>query len=231
MSEVLACQNLKRTFKDGQNILRVLEDVNLSVCKGDIIGISGSSGSGKTTLLNILGLLDVPTQGNVTYSDKEVTSLGSRAKARIRNRQVGFIFQEFFLIKEFSVRENVMIPALNTLHVWEWFPRKKEFRQRADRILEDVGLKGREKSDIRNLSGGEKQRVAIARALINEPDVIFCDEPTGNLDEDTEEGIKSLFRDLNENKQTTIVIVSHNNSLLEICKKRFHLTHGKLETV
>lgn len=229
MTEVFACSHLKKTFRDGSRTLNVLEDVSLCVEQGDTIGISGSSGSGKTTFLNIAGLLDEPSSGSVCYSGKEVQSLGTVARSRIRNRRIGFIFQEFFLIKEFNVIENVMIPVLNTLNTLEWFLKKKSCFSRAAAILSEVGLEERGTTDIRKLSGGEKQRVAVARALINDPDIIFCDEPTGNLDEKTEHGIKQLFRELNTNRKTTLIIVSHNESLLEICTRRFHLSRGRLE--
>jgi len=229
MTDVLTCSHIKKTFHDGSRTLYVLEDVTLTVGKGEIVGISGSSGSGKTTFLNIAGLLDVPTSGSVIYGETKVEKLGSAAKSRIRNKRVGFIFQEFFLIREFNVIENVMIPVMSSFHAWEWLAKKKSLISRAAGILDEVGLGDRRTADIRKLSGGEKQRVAIARALISNPDIIFCDEPTGNLDEDTEEGIKNLFVRLNIHRDTSLIIVSHNESLLEVCTRRFHLTRGKLE--
>ena len=136
--------------------------------------------------------------------------------------------RDFFLIREFSVVENVMIPGLNSLGMFNWFGGKRELRKKAESLLADVGIADKAHYDVRKLSGGEKQRVAIARALINDPIVVLCDEPTGNLDEDTEEGIKGLFSDLNKKTNTAFVIVSHNTGLLEICSRRYRLTHGKL---
>ncbi len=231
MSSVISCQNLKRIFHDGSKERRVLNDVTLSVNEGEIVGISGNSGSGKTTLLNLLGLLDEPSEGKVFYGSQEVAGLGYARKSWIRNTNVGFVFQEFFLIKEFNVLENIMIPGLTGGFFWQWWGRKKKVKERAVSLLAEVGLAGREQSNVRKLSGGEKQRVAIARALINEPSIVFCDEPTGNLDEDTELEIKDLFEKINAHLKTTFIIVSHNNSLLEICTRRYHLTHGHLEEV
>jgi ABC-type lipoprotein export system ATPase subunit len=165
----------------------------------------------------------------VRYGENSAAGLGSRARARIRNQKAGFIFQEFFLIKEFSVVENVILPALNGLKMWEWFQGRRRLKKDAEAILQKVGLGDRANSDVRKLSGGEKQRVAIARAMINNPEVIFCDEPTGNLDEETEAGIKEVFQKLNADQGTTFIIVSHNNSLLKICTRRYHLTRGHLE--
>lgn len=228
MSELLRCENICRSFHDGEKELHVLNDVTFSADKGGIIGISGNSGSGKTTLLNILGLLDSANKGSIYISGEDVSCLSPSKKAVIRNRKIGFVFQEFFLIKEFSVCENVMIPALNRAGALQWFLRNKDTRKKAEAILAEVGLSERIDYNVRKLSGGEKQRVAIARAFINDPDMILCDEPTGNLDDDTEEGIKDLFSRLNKDLNKTFIIVSHNNSFLEICTTRLHLSHGKL---
>jgi len=229
MNEVFSCTHVKKVFRDGRRLRPVLEDVTLSVAAGEIVGISGNSGSGKTTFLNIAGLLDEPTSGTVTYGGRDVSRLGGRARARIRNRKIGFVFQEFFLIKEFTAAENVLIPLLEGVRAWEWGRRMKEYRERAERLLADVGLAGMGTRDVRELSGGEKQRVAVARALVNDPDIVLCDEPTGNLDEETEEGIKELFLALNREKGTTFLIVSHNMSLLGICSRRYRLSRGRLE--
>ena len=231
MTNILTCHEISKSFKDGRIVQHVLDKVNFSVSYGNIIGISGNSGSGKTTLLNIIGMLDLPTNGKVYYNDICVTDIGSRARSRIRNKTIGFIFQEFFLIREFSVIENVMMPALNTLSFLTWRTKKAQLKKRAQELLDTVGIGNKTHANVRQLSGGEKQRVAIARALIQSPDLVLCDEPTGNLDEETEAGIRDLFLTLNKEHNTTFLIVSHNQTLLNICSKTYKLSLGKLTEI
>ncbi|MFH1708089.1 MAG: ABC transporter ATP-binding protein [Planctomycetota bacterium] len=229
MPSAIACRGVQRTFRDGHRILRILDGVDLDVVAGEVVGIAGSSGSGKTTLLNVLGLLDTPTAGEVLCNGRATATLGAGARAHLRNTHLGFVFQEFFLIREFNAVENVMLPALAGLRAWQWFGGWARLHKRAADLLGLVGLGDRVASDVGQLSGGEKQRVAIARALINGPAVILCDEPTGNLDKETETGIKDVFRRLSTEQGTTFVIVSHNPSLLEICTRRLVLKLGRLE--
>src|SRR5262245_30868005 len=189
---MIELRNLSKIYDLGEVKVPALKGVSLDIAEGEFVALIGPSGSGKTTLMNLVGCLDRPTTGSYRLAGEEVATLGPDELARLRNRRIGFIFQSFNLLARTSALENVEVPLL-----YNWsFPRGRR-RQRAKQMLERVGLGDRMGHTTTQLSGGQQQRVAIARALINEPAILLCDEPTGNLDTRTSREIMALFRDLN----------------------------------
>ncbi len=223
MSEIITAQGLTKVYRSGRTQLEVLKGVDLTIKKGELVTIHGHSGVGKSTLLHILGTLDKPTSGTLRYGDTEINGLSEKVLARLRNKQIGFIFQFYHLLPEFTAVENVFLPAMVNGN------RMRGARQRARELLAAVGLKDRETHKPDELSGGEQQRVAIARALVNEPDVVFADEPTGNLDEKTSRGIYELIKNLNKDLGTTFVIVTHEQTLARSTSRSLHLVNGRIE--
>ena len=203
--------------------LKVLRGVDFSVEKGEVVAIMGASGAGKSTLLQILGTLSTPDSGRLVIDGTSPLTLGSRELADFRNRRIGFVFQAHHLLPEFSALENVMIPAL--------IGRKseKEARKRALELLETVGLGERTAHRPSELSGGEQQRVGIARALMNDPAILFADEPSGNLDSRTKEEIHRLFFDLRDRLGQTEVIVTHDPALAALCDRTSVMKDGQFE--
>jgi lipoprotein-releasing system ATP-binding protein len=221
----LKAVKLCKSYLSGQEELQVLREVDLAVKTGEFITIIGVSGSGKTTLLNLLGALDRPTTGTVLYEDQDIFKLSDRELAKVRNQEIGFIFQFHHLLPEFTAFENVMMPTLIA-------GRNKEGSQNsAKKLIQTVGLEGREHHRPSELSGGEQQRVAVARALINEPRVILADEPTGNLDRKTGDTIHDLLYKLNREMNLTFIIVTHNEGLAQRSDKIIRLTDGKAEVL
>ncbi len=220
MSNVLECRGITKTFHDGDRELHVLRGVDLVIEEQDILAISGSSGAGKSTLLHIMGTLDRPSSGDILFRDEVLSSMGRSTVNRIRNTEIGFVFQFYHLLPEFSALENVMMPGLS-----QGQPRAA-CRERAETLLAKVGLVDRMTHKPGQLSGGEQQRVAIARALFNEPAVVLADEPTGNLDEDTGREIVDLLWDLNQSDGMTLVIVTHDMGLAESAHRWVHLHDG-----
>ena len=190
------------------------------------MSIQGKSGSGKTTLLNILGLLDVPTNGDMLIDDKLINYKDEKIKNKIRNEKMGFVFQFHYLLNEFTALENVMMPALINKKF-----NKKEVREKAMELLELVGLSERVKHKPLELSGGEKQRVAIARSMINDPEIILADEPTGNLDTETSLVINNLFKKINEEKKQSIIIVTHSLELANLAEYKYKIEKGEFNKV
>ena len=190
------------------------------------MSIQGKSGSGKTTLLNILGLLDVPTNGDMLIDDKLINYKDEKIKNRIRNEKMGFVFQFHYLLNEFTALENVMMPALINKKF-----NKKEVREKAMELLELVGLSERVKHKPLELSGGEKQRVAIARSMINDPEIILADEPTGNLDTETSLVINNLFKKINEEEKQSIIIVTHSLELANLAEYKYKIEKGEFNKV
>ena len=208
----------------GNTVLDVLKHLNINVIKGEMVAIVGASGVGKSTLLHILGLLDSPTSGKIFYEGANVSGLKENEIARFRNEKIGFVFQFHHLLSEFSALENVMIPALIK------GLKKQEARERAEAILNKVGLSERFEHKPGELSGGEQQRVAIARALVMKPAVIFADEPTGNLDQKTGESVFEILKKLNKERKETFIIVTHNQALAKQADRILELKDGRLET-
>jgi len=213
MSNLLETVDLHKAFRVGAETLWVLKGVSIAVARGEILAVLGASGAGKSTLLHILGALDSPTKGEVLLEGKSISALSQRESARLRNETFGFVFQFYHLLPELTALENVMLPTMVSLSSREWRRRKGAFRERAADLLGKVGLAGRLVHRPSQLSGGERQRVAIARALVNSPDILLCDEPTGNLDSASGKGIRELLWSLRSEEGLTIVLVTHDERL------------------
>jgi len=203
--------------------LEILKGVDLEIKQGEIVSIVGSSGAGKTTLLTILGTLDRPSSGSVIINNEEVSKLSDKKLAAFRNRNIGFVFQFHQLLPEFTALENVCIPALIANK------NKKETEKRAEELLDLFNLRSRVDHKPSELSGGEQQRVAVARALINNPKVIFADEPSGNLDSKNAEELHHLFFKLRDNFKQTFVIVTHNAELAKMADRTLTMKDGRIE--
>jgi lipoprotein-releasing system ATP-binding protein len=221
-SPIIEVRKLDKSFRTGETVLTVLQGLDLRMDKGRITAIVGKSGSGKSTLLNLIGGLDKPSGGSVRISGTPIENLSEDALSRLRNKHIGFIFQFHHLLSEFSVVENVMLPRLITR-----FDPKGAMRKAYD-ILSAMGLGRRLDYLPGKLSGGESQRVAIARALVNDPEIVLADEPTGNLDFQTAESIKKLLFDLVRRLGHTMIIVTHNESIVEDADDVFELSRGVL---
>ena len=215
---------LHRTYVLGRQPVEVLRGVELKIRAGEMAVIAGPSGAGKSTLLHLLGGLDRPTQGEVRFDGKALSGRSDREISRVRNRSFGFVFQFYHLIPELTALENVMLPG--------WMDRatgsRGTARDEALRLLSDVGLKERAHHLPSELSGGEQQRVAVARALVNRPRVVFCDEPTGNLDSKTGAAVLELLLKLNRQQQTTLVVVTHEPAIMKAAERVFSLKDGQL---
>jgi len=218
-------RDIYKSFINGRGEVRVLEDISLDIEGGKIFSIVGASGAGKSTFLHILGALDRPSRGELWYNEKNVFLLGNNELARFRNQKIGFVFQFHHLLPEFSALENIMMPILISRQD------RRTAEVRANQLLAEVGLQGRERHKPGELSGGEQQRVAIARALSNQPEVLLADEPTGNLDSKTSEKIYVLLQQINQERNITIIMVTHNEVLGNKADYRLHLLDGKLQFI
>jgi len=217
--------NIYKTYDNGKKELQVLKGINLEIAKGKFIAVIGPSGAGKSTLLHILGGLDAPSKGEVLLEGSDIYNLNDVSLAAIRNKRIGFVFQFYHLLSEFTVLENVLMPCLINP---EFAARSSEIKGKALELLEKAGLKERMNYFPGQLSGGEKQRVAIVRALMNNPDLLLCDEPTGNLDSKTGKEIIGLIKKIHAQNQTTVVLVTHNMELASSADKIYHLKDGIL---
>jgi lipoprotein-releasing system ATP-binding protein len=222
---VLSCHGLVKTYIDGVSRIEVLREVDLSVAKGEIIAIIGSSGSGKSTLLHLLGGLDKPTQGEVILNGKNIHQLTEAEKCRLRNQNLGFVYQFHHLLPEFSALENVSMPLLIGK------TETAKIQDRAADILNKVGLSHRMQHRLSQLSGGERQRVAIARALVANPLCVLADEPTGNLDPRHAERVLGLFFELQQNLQTSVVMVTHDPLIAKRAQRVLSIEDGRLVQV
>ncbi|HUW58254.1 MAG TPA: ABC transporter ATP-binding protein [Planctomycetota bacterium] len=229
MSEFLKAVDIHKSYRMGGAPLRVLRGASLAVGKGELLAIVGASGVGKSTFLHILGALDVPDKGKVLYDGRDIFSLSHARQDAIRNRTFGFVFQFYYLLPEFTALENVLMPAMVSRGVLAWLGARLRLRKKAEELLGRLGLGGRLRHRPGQLSGGEQQRVAIARALINDPPILLCDEPTGNLDEKTSEGIIDALMTLNRETGQTTVMVTHNRELAGRARRVVHLTDGHIE--
>ena len=223
---IFELKNISKEYRTKVETIEILKNINFKLNQADFVSIQGKSGSGKTTLLNIIGLLDTPSTGEIKFDDKIINYSDEKIKNIIRNKKIGFVFQFHYLLNEFTALENVMIPALIDKKI-----DRKQLEIKAKELLDLVELGHRIDHKPLELSGGEKQRVAIARALINDPNIILADEPTGNLDLETSETISELFKKINEEKQQTIVIVTHSSELAELTQDKYKIEKGNLKKI
>lgn len=221
---ILDVSKLTKTFSSGSKELTVLKQVSFSIRAGGTCAIVGPSGSGKTTLLGLCAGLDQPTSGSVTLKGQEISSMDESRLSAVRNKQIGFVFQSFQLISTLTALENVMVPV--ELRGVPY----REVEKKALGLLNEVGLGGRLTHYPGQLSGGEQQRVGLARAFIHQPDILFADEPTGNLDGETGTQIEQLMFNLNKKQGTTLVIVTHDRSLAEKCDRIIELKNGQIQS-
>jgi len=237
----LEAKNLYKSYYQGEIEVRALVGINLKIVENEVVAIFGPSGAGKSTLLHILGALDRPTKGEVIFQNSNITTLSNNELARLRNREVGFIFQFHHLLPEFTALENVMMPLLiaqsssgkDRVGNFSSQKMKQRIEEEALRILTDVGLKDRINHRPAELSVGEQQRVAVARALVNSPKAILADEPTGNLDRKTGDAVLELLLELNQERGKILVIITHNELLVERIAslhsgRVIHLCDGKI---
>ena len=220
---IIKTENLTKDYETGTQVVSALKGINLSVEKGEFLSIMGPSGSGKTTLMNIIGCLDSPTNGSYYLNNKSVSKLDDDELAKIRNEEIGFVFQSFHLLARNSAFDNVMLP-LKYAGVG-----KEEATKRSNDVLDLVGLSSRSKHTPAELSGGQQQRVAIARALVNKPSILFADEPTGNLDSKTGQDVMKIFKDLNKNGQT-IILITHEDSIAKQSNRIITIMDGLIKS-
>ena len=221
MNNFIIAENLSKTYVSGKNRVTVFENLNLTIAKGEMIAIVGPSGAGKSTLLHLLGGLDRPTRGSIKVGKFDMAKTTDIDLTRFRNREIGFIFQFHYLLPEFSALENVMMPLLIARISTD------AAKKRAQSLLESVGLANRASHRPGEMSGGEQARVALARALVGRPQLLLADEPTGDLDSKTSEGIHTLLKEIHYAQELTSVIVTHNEKLAAICDRVLHLEDGK----
>ncbi|WP_137817190.1 ABC transporter ATP-binding protein [Pseudomonas sp. 2FG] len=219
-ASILSARNLSKVVPSAEGELTILHDLSLDLMRGDSLAIVGTSGSGKSTLLGLLAGLDLPSAGAVTLAGHSLGTLNEDQRARVRAEHVGFVFQSFQLLDSLNALENVMLPLE--------LEGRRDARERARSLLERVGLGQRLSHSPRQLSGGEQQRVAIARAFAAEPDVLFADEPTGNLDSHTGERISDLLFELNQERGATLILVTHDERLAHRCQRLIRLEGGHL---
>ena len=219
MGNIITLKNATKIYGDKVQTL-ALNDVSLTIKEGSFNAIIGESGSGKSTMLNIIGTLDKPTTGDVIIDGKSIMKMTNKELSKLRNETIGFIFQFHYLLPEFTILENVLMPALIKNNI---------DKNRALELLKLVGLEGKENKKVNELSGGQQQRVAIARSLINKPKIILADEPTGNLDSGTTESIYNLLRDINQKLKTTFIIITHDKRVAEKADRIIEIQDGKID--
>ncbi|MDR4509153.1 MAG: ABC transporter ATP-binding protein [Candidatus Brocadiaceae bacterium] len=224
---LLQAININKEYTSGEKTLTVLKEINVTIKKGEIVGIIGASGAGKSTLLHILGILDTPSSGALLYKGTDLTKLGAKKHAEIRNRVFGFVFQFYHLLPDFTALENVLLPCLIGSRTANGSS-KNEYTKKAVSLLDRVGLGNRLTHKPSQLSGGEKQRIAIVRALINSPELLLCDEPTGNLDTQTGDDIRKLIWELNENFHQTIAVVTHDEKIAKHAGRIIRIADGRI---
>jgi putative ABC transport system ATP-binding protein len=217
---IIEAKEISKTYYIGDNQIPVLDRVSFAVPHGEFIVVEGDSGSGKSTLISILSGLDKPSEGRVFIEGKDITDMREDQLAPLRNEMIGFVFQSFHLVPSLNALENVMFPAE--------LKRDPEAREKAETLLKQIGLQGRRTNFPHQLSGGEKQRVAICRALINEPRIVFADEPTGNLDSNNGKAILELLLELQKERRTTLVLVTHSKEIAKMADRIILLQDGKI---
>ena len=225
----LSANGLTKGYRKGRNEVPVLRGVDLEVERGELVAVVGSSGSGKSTLLHVLGLLDTPDEGSVWFEGRRIDDGPDRRRDSLRNRTFGFIFQFYHLLPEMTALENVMLPHMIRHGVLAYWPMRRKIRSEAQELLERVGLGHRLDHRPSELSGGEMQRAAIARALAGGPEILLADEPTGNLDVTTGQGVLELLRDLNRERGLTMMMVTHDLQIAQQADRVVRLAEGRIE--
>ena len=219
MENIITMKKIVKSYGMGEGIVHALDGVNLEIAAGELVAVVGASGSGKSTLLHMIGGMDSPTAGSVFFNGKDISKYSKKQKAKYRCENVGIVFQNFKLIEELNVRENIIMPVL--------IARKKVDEDYYNALVEMLGLSERQSHLPSELSGGQKQRVAIARALINKPELLLADEPTGNLDKKNSEEIMQIFLGIHK-KGKTIVLVTHDREIAEQCQRQIEMSDGKI---
>jgi lipoprotein-releasing system ATP-binding protein len=222
MSKILQAVNIHKSYRELATQLHVVKGVDLNVNEGEVVCIVGPSGAGKSTLLHMLGGLDVPDDGQILFEGEDLYRFKDADRAQIRNRKIGFIFQFYHLLAEFSALENVILPLM----IKDDVRKNKDLEEKGMQLLDQVGLKERAQHKPKQLSGGEQQRVAIARALVNNPRVVFCDEPTGNLDSQNSQLVTELLMEFNAKNKQTFVIVTHDEQMARVSHRRVSMKDG-----
>jgi len=225
MNNLLVTENVGKAYPMPKGVLRVFERLDFALERGDLVAVMGASGVGKTTFLNLLGGLDRPTEGTILLDGEDIHSKGEREMARLRNEKIGFVFQFYHLLPEFTALENVFLPLLVR------GVDRREAALRARAILKEVLLEDKADQKPSRLSGGEQQRVAVARALVNEPQLLLADEPTGNLDWKTGEAIMGLVQDLHVRRGLSSIVVTHNEKIAAFCRKVYVMEAGRLKRI
>ena len=223
MEEIIELKKIVRNFPLGNQVVKVLKGIDLKVNKNEYVALMGPSGSGKSTLMNLLGCLDTPTSGQYWLNKKDVSRLSDNELAEIRNKEIGFVFQTFNLLPRSTALENVTLPLIYAGY------NSKDRKERAENVLEQVGLADRMDHRPNQLSGGQRQRVAVARALVNHPSIILADEPTGNLDTKTSVEIMNLFGEIQQNGNT-VILVTHEEDIARHAKRIIRLRDGEVES-
>ncbi|MCK4859642.1 MAG: ABC transporter ATP-binding protein [Candidatus Omnitrophica bacterium] len=222
----LRAVNLSKRYKNGKKEVYALSKLNLEIDRGEFLAIVGPSGAGKSTLLHLLGTLDCPSNGELFLDNMNIARLNPSQRAEIRNREIGFVFQFYHLLPEFTTLENVMMPG--KIRGQKTEDRGRKIKQRAENLLERLGLENRMSHRPSELSGGEQQRVAIARAMINDPQILLCDEPTGNLDSQNGERIINILEKL-KGKEKTLIIVSHEHNIVQKADRILEMRDGRVK--
>jgi lipoprotein-releasing system ATP-binding protein len=225
---IIKIDDVSRSFKTGSSSLEILKHISLEIKESEIVSIIGPSGAGKSTLLHVMGLLDEPTSGHVSFREKDIYSLPISEQAKLRNSSFAFVFQFYHLIPELNILENILLPHMISNSIIGWSMHAKALKEKAKVFIARLGLEHRLSHKPAQLSGGEQQRVAIARALITDPEIILCDEPTGNLDSNATAEIHDLISNLNGNEGKTFIIVTHNENVAKWAHRTIRLVDGQI---